>query len=168
MTSYVNSYVEKTHLLRPPLGDVRNQPIKRLMAALIYNCSRIRRYTQLHVGNITVSTSVNCTIKNCCATRRDWRRGTILEEMVWWGTTKLQLATAALVNCHLRSPKFIAESGVFITLRIYFWLIRSGPVFPSHDLTLDLVEIFAVCERPLPLQGTVSERRNCRYILLPL
>ena len=34
MTSYVNSYVEKTHLLRPPLGDVRNQPIKRLMAAL--------------------------------------------------------------------------------------------------------------------------------------
>ena len=36
MTSYVNSYVEKTHLLRPPLGDVRNQPIKRLMAALIY------------------------------------------------------------------------------------------------------------------------------------
>ena len=125
MTSYVNSYVEKTHLLRPPLGDVRNQPIKRLMAALIYNCSRIRRYTQLHVGNITVSTSVNCTIKNCCATRRDWRRGTILEEMVWWGTTKLQLATAALVNCHLRSPKFIAESGVFITLRIYFWLMRS-------------------------------------------
>ena len=36
MTSYVNSYVEKTHLLRPPLGDVRNQPIKRLMAALTY------------------------------------------------------------------------------------------------------------------------------------
>ena len=36
MTSYVNFYVEKTHLLRPPLGDVRNQPIKRLMAALIY------------------------------------------------------------------------------------------------------------------------------------
>ena len=36
MTSYVNSYVEKTHLLRSPLGDVRNQPIKRLMAALIY------------------------------------------------------------------------------------------------------------------------------------
>ena len=34
MTSYVNSYVEKTHVLRPPLGDVRNQPIKRLMAAL--------------------------------------------------------------------------------------------------------------------------------------
>ena len=36
MTSYVNSYVETTHLLRPPLGYVRNQPIKRLMAALIY------------------------------------------------------------------------------------------------------------------------------------
>ena len=37
MTSYVNSYVEKTHLLRPPLGDVRNQPIKRLMAPLNYD-----------------------------------------------------------------------------------------------------------------------------------
>ena len=36
MTSYVNSYVETTHLLRPPLGYVRNQPIKRLMAARIY------------------------------------------------------------------------------------------------------------------------------------
>ena len=32
MTSYVNSYVEKTNLLRALLGDVKNQPIKRLMA----------------------------------------------------------------------------------------------------------------------------------------
>ena len=36
MTSYVNSYVEKTNLLRALLGDVRNQPIKRLMADVIY------------------------------------------------------------------------------------------------------------------------------------
>ena len=34
MTSYVNSYVEKAHLLRPSLGDVINQPIKRLMAGV--------------------------------------------------------------------------------------------------------------------------------------
>ena len=38
MTSYVNSYVEKTNLLRALLGDVRNQPIKRLMADVIYIC----------------------------------------------------------------------------------------------------------------------------------
>ena len=44
MTSYVNSYVEKTHLLRPPLGDVRNQPIKRLMAALNYMYLKINLY----------------------------------------------------------------------------------------------------------------------------
>ena len=36
MTSYVNSYVEKTNLLRALLGDVRNQPIKRLMADVRY------------------------------------------------------------------------------------------------------------------------------------
>ena len=58
MTSYVNSYVEKTHLLRPPLGDVRNQPIKRLMAALTYIyihvwvcvCVCIEREKEIHIN----------------------------------------------------------------------------------------------------------------------
>ena len=54
MTSYVNSYVEKTHLLRPPLGDVRNQPIKRLMAALNSMIPRLSffglHYIVLHIN----------------------------------------------------------------------------------------------------------------------
>ena len=70
MTSYANSYVEKTHLLRPPLGDVRNQPIKRLMAAL--------NNSPHFVGGMLVrpkgsklsylgSKQVFCNADNCCA-----------------------------------------------------------------------------------------------------
>ena len=50
MTSYVNSYVEKTNLLRALLGDVRNQPIKRLMADVIYiyNLEFVQPYTTIY------------------------------------------------------------------------------------------------------------------------